>query len=176
MKKWKFVILAAVIALMAAWYAFRPERLIVNKSAHEELPIAQNGAPAEALESGRFHGVAHPTEGTATIYRMADGSHILRLTNFKTSNGPDVHVYVVAADDASDSETVQRAGFIDLGSIKGNIGDQNYRLGSEVDLAKYRTVSVWCKRFSVNFGAAALRADQKISREEQIPRSAVKQN
>ena len=41
--------------------------------------------------------------------------------------------------------------------IKGNIGNQNYSLGSDLDLAKYRAVSIWCKRFSVNFGAAALR-------------------
>jgi Electron transfer DM13 len=81
---------------------------------------------------------------------------VLRFTDFKTSNGPDVHVYLVAADDASDSESVTKAGFVDLGSIKGNIGDQNYTLGSNVDLSKYRAVSVWCKRFSVNFGTAAL--------------------
>jgi hypothetical protein len=52
---------------------------------------------------------------------------------------------------------VKQAGFIDLGVIKGNIGDQNYRLGDDLDLAKYRAVSIWCKRFGVNFGAAALR-------------------
>ncbi len=64
---------------------------------------------------------------------------------------------MVAADDARGVATVQRAGFIDLGVLKGNIGDQNYNLGSDLDLAKYRAVSIWCKRFSVNFGAAALR-------------------
>ena len=61
------------------------------------------------------------------------------------------------ADDAKDVATVQHAGFIDLGVLKGNIGDQNYKLGSDLDLAKYRAVSIWCKPFSVNFGAAALR-------------------
>ena len=88
---------------------------------------------------------------------MGDGTHILRLTNFSTSNGPEVHVYMVAAGDAKDVATAQQAGFIDLGVLKGNIGDQNYTLGSDVDLGKYRAVSIWCKRFSVNFGAAALR-------------------
>jgi len=67
---------------------------------------------------------------------------------------------MVAADDAKDAVSVQRAGFIDLGVIKGNIGDQNYTLSGDVDLAKYRAVSIWCKRFSVNFGAAALRPTQ----------------
>jgi hypothetical protein len=67
---------------------------------------------------------------------------------------------MVASDDAKDIATVQRAGFIDLGVIKGNVGDQNYTLGGDLDLAKYRAVSIWCKRFSVNFGAAALRPTQ----------------
>jgi Electron transfer DM13 len=65
--------------------------------------------------------------------------------------------FMVAADDAKDIAAVQRAGFVDLGVIKGNIGDQNYMLPNDLDLAKYRAVSIWCKRFSVNFGAAALR-------------------
>ena len=80
------------------------------------------------------------------------------------TNGPDVHVYLVAADDATDNKSVMNARFIDLGSIKGNIGDQNYTLGSDADLSKYRAVSVWCKRFSVNFGTAALSADRVAHR------------
>ena len=81
----------------------------------------------------------------------------MRLTKFHTSNGPDVHVYLVAADDAKDAATVEKAGFVDLGVMKGNLGDQNYTLAGDLDLAKYRSVSIWSKRFSVNFGAAALR-------------------
>jgi hypothetical protein len=71
----------------------------------------------------------------------------------------------VATDDARDNISVTRAGFIDLGSIKGNIGDQNYVLGADVDLSKYRTVSAWCKRFSINFGVAPLRPDHMVSQE-----------
>src|SRR6202023_457637 len=123
----------------------------------EALPAGQGGVSAKPLESGRFYSILPPTAGTATIFQMGDGTRILRLTSFSTSNGPDVHVYMVAADDAKDVATVQNAGFVDLGVIKGNIGDQNYTLGSDFNLAKYRAVSIWCKRFSVNFGAAALR-------------------
>ncbi|HZD28243.1 MAG TPA: DM13 domain-containing protein, partial [Xanthobacteraceae bacterium] len=119
---------------------------------------------ARTLASGKFHSVAHPTSGTAAVYQLADGTRVLRFTHFKTSNGPDVHVYLFAADEARDTESVKRAAFVDLGSIKGNIGDQNYTLGSDVDLSKYRTVSVWCKRFSVNFGAAPLSMDQVAQR------------
>src|SRR5207248_5845146 len=141
--------------------AFRPERLVVNRRVDEGLPTAQDGVSAQPLESGRFYSILHPTAGTATIFQMRDGTRVLRLTNFSTSNGPDVHVYIVAADDAKDVATVEKAGFVDLGVIKGNIGDQNYTLGSDLDLAKYRAVSIWCNRFSVNFGAADLRPAQR---------------
>jgi hypothetical protein len=165
MKMRKVVIPVFVVALFVAWYAFRPERLVVNRSVHEELPTAQGGSPDQTLASGTFHSVVHPTNGTATIYRIEDGDLVLRFTNFKTSNGPDVHVYMVAANDAYDNASVERAGFIDLGTIKGNIGDQNYALGPEVDLSKYRAVSVWCKRFSVNFGTAPLVVNHTISQK-----------
>jgi Electron transfer DM13 len=158
MKKWlKFGIPIAAVVVLVAWYAFRPERLVVNRRVNEALPTAQGAASPQPLVSGNFYSILHPTEGTATVYRLGDGARILRLTSFSTSNGPDVHVYMVAADDAKDVATVQQAGYIDLGVLKGNIGDQNYMLGSDADLSKYRAVSIWCKRFSVNFGAAALK-------------------
>jgi len=165
MNKWKIAIPVFVVALVAGWYAFRPERLVVNQRVNEALPTAQAAAPEKTLASGNFHTVLHDTSGTATVYQLGDGSRVLRFTQFKTSNGPDVHVYLVAADDAKDSDSVKQAGFIDLGSIKGNIGDQNYTLRSTVDLSKYRAVSVWCKRFSANFGTAPLTADHMMSQK-----------
>jgi hypothetical protein len=165
MRKWRIAVPIVIIAGLVAWYAFRPERLVVNRQVDEPFPSANGGTPAQALASGNFYSILHPTDGTATVYRLADGSRFLRLTNFKTSNGPDVHIYMVAADDAKDNATVEHTGFIDLGVIKGNVGDQNYALGPDVDLARYRAVSVWCKRFSVNFGAAPLKPDQTASQK-----------
>ncbi len=130
-KIWKIVVPVLLIAVFVAWYAFRPERLFINEYVDEKLPAPDNGSAPEPLESGTFHSVLHPTQGTATVYRIADGSRVIRFTNFRTSNGPDVHIYMVAADDATDNGSVPRAGFIDLGSIKGNIGDQNYTLGPD---------------------------------------------
>jgi hypothetical protein len=149
---------AIVVAGGIAWYAFRPERLFVNKTVSESLPTVASAATPQpiSLESGNFHKGAHKTSGVATILQLPDGKRVLRLTNFATSNGPDVHVYLVAASDATDSDTVKKAGFVDLGSIKGNIGDQNYDVPSDVDLNKYRAVTIWCARFNVNFGSAPL--------------------
>jgi hypothetical protein len=170
MKKWaKIATPIAVVGVLAAWYVFRPERLVVNRQVDEAMPGSQGGLPAQPLETGRFYSILHPTEGIATVYQMGDGTRVLRLTNFRTSNGPDVHVYMVAADDAKDAATVEKAGFVDLGVIKGNIGDQNYTLGNDLDLTKYRAVSIWCKRFSVNFGAAALSPAQTSAASTPIP-------
>jgi hypothetical protein len=146
------------------WYAFRPELLFVRKRVNESLPVAaaQTSASSsavsatDALVSGTFHSVAHETRGTATVLRLANGSRILRFTEFATSNGPDVRVYLVAASDASDNETVTRAGYIELGKLKGTDGDQNYEVPADLELSKYRAVTIWCKRFAVNFATAPL--------------------
>lgn len=167
MKQRKLLIGAAVaVAAVTCWALFRPELLFVNKTVSESLPAAQGVAgksSAKTLEMGSFRGIAHETKGTATIHQLADGGKLLRFTEFETSNGPDVHVYLVAAADAKDNATVTKAGFIDLGSIKGNQGDQNYPLPANADLSRYRAVTIWCARFNVNFGTAPLSAVQSTA-------------
>jgi Electron transfer DM13 len=112
---------------------------------------------AQVLASGNFHDVAHKGVGQATIYQIG-GKRVLRFTNFETSNGPDVRVYLIATKDASDSDTVKQTGFVEVGALKGNVGDQNYEISSDLDLNKYRAVTIWCKRFGVNFATAPLTA------------------
>jgi hypothetical protein len=150
----KVTLLVLVVVGLGAWYAFRPERIFINQRVNEQFPTA--AAASSQLASGQFHSGAHETKGTATVFQVADNKKMLRLTNFATSNGPDVHVYLVAVSDAKDNDTVTKAEYIDLGSMKGNIGDQNYELPANADLAKYQAVTIWCKRFSVNFGTAPL--------------------
>lgn len=159
MNKRTVLILLGLVVLVGGWYLFRPERLFVNQQVSEALPTAPaSGAAAgpKTLAEGSFHGVAHETQGTATILELAGGQRVLRLTGFQTSNGPDVQVYLVAAPDATDNETVTKAGFLHLGALKGNIGDQNYDVPADADLNKYQAVTIWCRRFGVNFGTAPL--------------------
>jgi outer membrane protease len=151
------IVAAALLVVAGAWYAFRPERLFINQTVNEQFPTAAAAAQPVKLAAGTFHGVAHETKGVATVYQLPDGRKTIRLTEFQTSNGPDVQVYLVAAADASDNATITSAGFISLGAMKGNIGDQNYDLPSDVDLNKYRAVTIWCRRFGVNFATAPLR-------------------
>ena len=113
---------------------------------------------AKTLETGTFHGKVHSTSGRATIYQETDGKLVLRLTNFKTSNGPDVHVILVALKDAEDDANFLKSNTerVELGKLKGNEGDQNYTIPSGTDLSKFQTVSIYCERFDANFGAAPL--------------------
>ena len=162
MKRQTWVLGLAVVGGIG-WYAFRPELLFVRTHVNESMPLAQatagaTAAVATALSSGQFHSVAHETHGRATLHRLPDGRVVLRLTDFATSNGPDVRVYLVAAPDAADDATVTRAGFVELGKLKGTDGDQNYDVPSGLDLNKYRAATIWCRRFSVNFATAPLTA------------------
>jgi hypothetical protein len=167
MNKRNIIIAAAVVLGLGAWYAFRPERIFIDKSVNESLASLATVSEADAmpmtLARGTFHSNAHETIGDATILSLPDGRRILRLTNFSTSNGPDVRVYLVAASDVTDDETVKQAGFVELGPMKGNKGDQNYDVPADLDLGRYRTVTIWCKRFSVNFGTAPLMNDSMQS-------------
>jgi hypothetical protein len=156
-------ILGLVVLGGVGWYLFRPELLLVNKKVNEGLVTASastassEGATAPmSILTGQFHSVAHETRGTASVHDLGGGRRVLRLTDFATSNGPDVRVYLVAARDASDNATVTKAGFIELGKLKGNEGDQNYDIPAGADLTKYRAVTIWCHRFAVNFATAPL--------------------
>lgn len=99
---------------------------------------------------------AHDTAGTVTIYRLDSGDRVLRLTDFHTSNGPDVHVYLTSAAKVNSNGDVTSGKYLDLGTLKGNIGNQNYEIPANVDLNEFHSVSIWCARFHVNFGAAQL--------------------
>jgi hypothetical protein len=128
---------------------------VLTLAATVTAAYAQNSTP---LQTGVFHGQVHSTSGRASIYQEADGKTILRLTNFKTSNGPDVHVLLIAAKDAQDNDNflMNNVERVELGKLKGNEGDQNYDIPAGTDLAKYRTVAIYCERFNATFGAAPL--------------------
>jgi hypothetical protein len=140
------------------------QETIMNSKFAKFAAVAMLGATAlfsqsgTIIATGTFHGAAHSTSGRATVYEGPNGGDTLRLTHFKTSNGPNLHVLLIAATDAEDNEDFLKKGIerIDLGSLKGNEGDQNYTIPAGTDLTKYKAVSIFCERFSVNFGTAPL--------------------
>ena len=144
-------------AVIVGWAAFRPELLFVNRKVSEMFPgLGTAASPPPALLTGRFHGVAHQTHGVASLYQLPDGGRVLRLTDFQTSNGPDVRVYLIVAPDATNNDTVTNRGFIEVSRMKANEGDQNYPLPADLDLSRYHAVTIWCDRFRVNFATAPL--------------------
>jgi hypothetical protein len=160
MKRLTLLLAAGIPVVAAGWYLFRPELLFVDKTVNEALPVAAvvtgTGAGPMTLASGSFYGVAHDTMGTASVVELPDGKRVVRLTNFTTSNGPDVRVLLATAADPMDSDAVKAGTTLELGALKGNVGDQNYDVPAGTDLAQFKSVVIWCNRFGVNFGTAPL--------------------
>jgi hypothetical protein len=102
------------------------------------------------IPRGRYSGA-----GNALVLNDGSEQRFLRFEQFSTDNGPDLRVYLSASDANGDSGAFDDD-FVDLGVLKGNIGDQNYEIPPDVDLSVYDTVVVWCVRFSTPFTAADL--------------------
>ena len=155
-------IIISAIAIPAAVYAAGP--LFINTTIDEAAPIASSdttmdkdgdsmtGKPSEIVTkvAGMFVGVGdgiHDAKGTATVI-PADTGNILRLEEFRSTNGPDLYVYLSTDKGATE--------YVNLGRLKANMGNQNYDIPDGTDLSKYDTVLVWCQQFSVLFGSAEL--------------------
>lgn len=154
------IVVAAVIPAVA--YAVSP--LFLDTMIDEPLPMSMKESDTmmsdkmesdtimpPKLVSGTFIGVGdgiHDAEGMAKMLFLDDGSQFLRLEDFRSTNGPDLYVYLATDKDAKD--------FVNLGRLKANIGNQNYEVPQNTDLDKYDTVLIWCQKFSVLFGSAKL--------------------
>lgn len=163
-------LIVALAAFVAVW--FQPHKLFIEERVDEALPgnaaagesadptpgedvpSPQEAAP-ETLASGDFRSLEHRTSGRALVLELADGRRFLRFEGLDTSNGPDLRVYLSEIE-ASDDWYAYGERFVDLGPLKGNIGDQNYRLPAGLDLSRFKSAVVWCRRFTVGFGVAPL--------------------
>ena len=155
-----------------AW--FQPQKLFIDARVDEALPGAAPATTAGSAASGKaatptrppagepvtlaaaqFRSLGHATSGRAAVLEVAGGRRFLRLDDLRTSNGPDLFVYLstTAADGPRDSFDDD---FVSVGRLKGNQGNQNYELGAGVRLDRYRSVVIWCRRFTYAFGAAPL--------------------
>jgi len=151
----KKIILSAIVAVIVipfSVYALSP--LFINTTIDEKLPDAMMKdaeSRVAVLLAGSFVGVGdgiHDAKGNALVVPLENDQQILRLEDFSSTNGPDLYVYL--ASDSTASE------YVSLGRLKANNGNQNYDIPEGTDLAKYDTVLIWCKQFSVLFGSAEL--------------------
>jgi hypothetical protein len=170
--------LAAVglAAFVFGMWWFTPWRLFTDDPVDEALPAAAADRMGSVVEpdpmtgeipaprlsfttvaEGEFLSLEHDTVGRAIVLETADGERFLRLEDFETSNGPDLLVYLSSkTPSGTDDWHGYDADFVDLGPLKGNVGNQNYRIPSDADLERYSTAVVWCRRFEVGFAAATL--------------------
>jgi hypothetical protein len=146
----------------------------VNQEVDEAMPTDMMASPgaggpgaavstatqpaAVALKEGNFQSADsfHQGSGRATIYRAPDGSHLLRLEDFNVINGPDLHVILTPHPNPQSRSEVVTPGYADLGPLKGNIGNQNYAIPDNVDIAAMGSVVIYCKPFHVIFSVASL--------------------
>jgi hypothetical protein len=163
----------AAVVLGAGLYWFEPWKLWLDDTVHEALPgqrpaaaaPSTAGTPAPAANAPQVLAEAglisheHTTTGQVKLIRLPDGTRTLRLENLDTSNGPDVQVWLTDApvkEGTAGWRVFDDGKHISLGKLKGNKGDQNCPVPADVHLADYTSVTLWCDRFDVSFGAAAL--------------------
>jgi len=129
-----------------------------NADATTEPSVEETPKRAVTAE-GTFISHEHPTAGTARIITLEDGSRVLRLVGLDTDNGPDLKVWLAAAPviEGRDGWFVfDDDEYLSLGALKGNKGNQNYAIPDDADISDLTSVTIWCERFSVSFGAAEL--------------------
>ena len=167
--RWRVLFGIAVVGglLLAVGVAyFQPQKLFINQRVDEAIPAAttvpgkappaSTAAPPETvLSTSNLQSLEHQSSGTVLLIRLAGGGRILRLENLATSNGPDLHVYLSTTPASADWHGYDRD-YVDLGALKGNLGNQNYALPDSVDLARYRSAVIWCRQFKVGFAVATL--------------------
>ncbi len=158
-----------VVAAGVALYLFQPWKLFVDQTVAEAAPVAAApaapaaGAPVPSgpvvLASGELITHEHATTGSVQLLQLPDGSKVLRLEDLDTSNGPLLKVWLTDQPviEGRDGWHVFDDGrYLDLGDLKGNIGSANYPVPADADLTDLTSVSIWCDRFDVSFGAADL--------------------
>lgn len=131
------------------------KQVVMNEFSKQNSTVNENMSASMTNNTnplmGNFVGAGdgfHNVEGVAKVITLSDGKTFLRLENLKATNGPDLYVYLSTGKDSSD--------IVNLGRLKGNIGNQNYEIPTGTDLSKYNTVLIWCKAFSTLFGSATL--------------------
>lgn len=175
---------ATVIAVIAAFLAFRPDKLFVDETVDEKLsddvsaalttvptttptsassgqsgpittPTTANPNAPVVLARGNWTSIEHDTSGTVAIVRRGGKAQLI-LQSLKTENGPDLKVYLSTHPATAAHDADYESDAINLGELKGNVGTQTYDIPASVDVASLRSVAIWCQRFTVGFGAADL--------------------
>lgn len=133
-----------------------------TEQATEESTVPPTTSPEQAgpvaLATGSLMDADsfHKGSGQVTLYRLEDGSHLIRMEDISVTNGPDLHVLLTPIPGVGSRADLQSAGYIDLGSLKGNKGSQNYEVPADYQIPEEMTVVIYCVPFHVVFATAPL--------------------
>ena len=176
------VVALGVFVFVLVW--FQPQKLLIDVRVDEDLPavaatpsdpsssaatraseeptpepssVEPSPVPTEPVVVSRedLRLISHHASGVASLVRLPDGSSVIRLEELDVENGPDLRVYLSAAPADGPPEELDDD-HVDLGVLKGNQGNQNYAIPADVDLSRYRSVTIWCRRFAVGFAVAPI--------------------
>jgi Electron transfer DM13 len=171
------IVFVAIAAFVLVW--FQPQKLFIDDRVDESAPsvllVSPTTTPGASsspspstvdpaptttagtttVASGSFRSLEHTTIGQAIVLQLPDGRRVLRFENLDTSNGPDLRVILSSVPSTAGDKEFGKD-YVELGKLKGNIGNQNYDIPPEVDLRRYSSAVVWCERFKVGFGVAGL--------------------
>ncbi|MCK9247894.1 MAG: DM13 domain-containing protein [Solirubrobacteraceae bacterium] len=123
-------------------------------------PAAGRTVPAPGtttLATGRFVDAEHATSGQVRITRLADGRRYVRIEDLASSDGPDLHVWLSDAPSGGKWGSYDDGRHVRLGKLKATHGNHNYRIPDDARISAMRSVVIWCDRFNVAFGTAAVR-------------------
>ena len=150
--------LAAAALLFVGWYLFRPDRAFINRTVSEAPPVPAglSAVAGSVVLAGQFQPRTHKGQRAAQVLDLGGGRRVVRFSNFSTLDGPDLQVYLLTSAMVANGAELRQSGFVSLGALKGNRGDQNYEIPQGTDLERYKAVAVWCRRFAVNFTSATL--------------------
>ncbi len=165
-------LVGAVILGAFGLYWFQPWKLFTSKTVNDAAPVVvatvQPSAPPSAqapaatlIGQGTLVTHEHTTSGTAQLVSLPDGRLQLVLRDLATSDGPDLRIWLTDQPvlPGRDGWHVFDDGkYVELGRLKGTHGTQVYDVPAEVRAGQYTSVTIWCKRFAVSFGAAVLAA------------------
>ena len=168
-KNIKIIIPIAIVGIAGiSWLAFGffgIQALFADKKIDEDIPdtvskLIESGGSNGLIGKGEFEqGDSTYTIKGSVFLSEVDGKVNLTLKDFDVTNGPNLFIYAVktkSTDNQTVKQTVADGGFVNLGVLKGNIGSQNYVLDEKIDLEEYQVISIWCQRFSRNFGSAVI--------------------
>ena len=117
-------------------------------------PVLISTKPTKTLVSGTFTERDHPTKGKVKIVEEQGQKYLEFDRSFQSDSGPDLFVILHRS---SQPEKYDETNYVNLGKLKNVRGQQRYEISSKVNVAEFKSATIWCKLFNSTFGVATLK-------------------